>query len=82
MSNQPQPPLPPIKVAFVIDDQVIDVLHTDERLAAIFLSQPTVEDVTNLKDNDGNVKILNVGDVYNPESGIFSRPETVQPTEE
>jgi hypothetical protein len=82
MSNQPQPPLPPIKVAFIIDDQVIDVLHTDERLAAIFLSQPTVVDVTNLKDNDGNVKILNVGDVYNPESGIFSRPETVQPTEE
>jgi|688.fasta_scaffold75688_7 hypothetical protein len=82
MSNQPQPALPPIQVAFVIDGEVIDILHTDERLAAIFLSQPTIVDVTNLKDNDGNVKIIQVGDVYNSESGIFSKPEIVQPTEE
>ena len=82
MSNQPQPALPPIQVAFVIDEQVIDILHTDERLAAIFLSQPTVVDVTNLQDNDGHPNIIRVGDFYNEESGIFSRPEIVQPTEE
>jgi hypothetical protein len=82
MSNQPQPALPPIQVAFVIDGQVIDILHTDERLAAIFLSQPTVVDVTDFKDNQGNPNIIYVGDLYDSESGIFSKPEIVQPTEE
>jgi len=82
MSNQPQPALPPIQVAFVIDGQVIDILHTDERLAAIFLSQPTVVDVTDFKDNEGNPNIIYVGDLYDSESGIFSKPEIVQPTEE
>jgi hypothetical protein len=82
MSNQPQPALPPIQVAFVIDGQVIDILHTDERLAAIFLSQPTIVDVTNFKDNDGNPNIIRVGYLYDSESGIFSTPEIVQPTEE
>lgn len=38
--------LPPVKIAFVIDDEVIDILHTDDRLAAIFLSNPEVLDVT------------------------------------
>jgi hypothetical protein len=82
MSDQPQPTLPPIQVAFVIDNQVIDILHTDDRLAAIFLSEPTVVDVTNTKETDGTPKIIRVGDLYNSESGIFSRPEIEQPTEE
>jgi hypothetical protein len=82
MSDQPQQNLPPIKLAFVIDGEVIDVLHTDERLAAIFLSQPIIVDVTNLKDNDGQPNIIHVGTFYDEESGIFSRPEIVQPTEE
>ena len=40
------PSLPPVKIAFVIDGVVADVLHTDDRLAAIFLSNPTIVDVT------------------------------------
>lgn len=39
-------PLPPVKVAFVIDGEVVDVIHTDERLAAILLSAPIIVDVT------------------------------------
>ena len=46
-------PLPPVKLAFVIDGTVVDVLHTDDRLAAIFLSQPTIIDVTDLYDSNG-----------------------------
>ena len=40
------PEFPPVKIAFVIDGEVADVLHTDERLGAIFLSQPMIVDVT------------------------------------
>ena len=40
--------LPPIKIAFILDGEVVDILHTDERLAAIFTSNPTIMDVTSL----------------------------------
>ena len=46
MTNPEIPELPPVKIAFVIDGEVVDVLHTDERLGAIFLSQPIVVDVS------------------------------------
>lgn len=36
----------PKKIAFIIDNVVLDVLYADERLAALFLSQPLVIDVT------------------------------------
>lgn len=41
-----QQPIPPVKLAFVLDGKVQDVLHTDDRLAAIFLSEPIIVDVT------------------------------------
>ena len=40
------PELPPVKIAFVIDGEVADVLHTDDRLGAIFLSEPVIIDVS------------------------------------
>jgi hypothetical protein len=45
-NNMESMPLPPIKVAFVIDGQVVEVFHTDERLSAILLSNPTIIDAT------------------------------------
>ena len=63
--------LTPKKIAFVIDGEVIDILHTDERLAAIFLSQPQILDVTS--ENGG--AITQVGASYNSETGTFSPPE-------
>lgn len=42
-----QPALPHNKIAFIIDGVVQDVLHTDDRLAAILLSNPTIVDVAN-----------------------------------
>lgn len=62
--------LPPVKIAFVIDGKVVDVLHTDERLASIFLSQPTVVDVTD-PTSDAGAKAA-PGDYYDAETGKFS----------
>lgn len=38
--------LPPNKIAFILDGAVLDVFHTDDRLASIMLSNPTIVDVT------------------------------------
>ena len=54
------PELPPVKIAFILDGVVQDILHTDDRLAAIFLSEPTIVDVT---APDGEY-LAKVGDEY------------------
>jgi hypothetical protein len=61
------PVMPPIKLAFVLDGEVVDVLHTDERLAAIFLSNPTVVNVTGVNGS----QTAFVGDLYNQDNGTF-----------
>lgn len=38
--------IPPIKLAIILDDTVVDIIHADERFAAIWLSNPLVIDVT------------------------------------
>lgn len=63
----------PIKLAFIIDNRIVDLLHTDERYAAIFQSNPVVVDVT-AKSEDPNQYIM-PGGIYNPELGTFSYPE-------
>lgn len=63
--------IPPIKIAFVIDGEVVDVLHTDSRLAAIFLSDPKIVDVTDLYEAGSPVF---VGAIDN-EDGTFTNPE-------
>jgi hypothetical protein len=35
-------------IAFVVDDEVVDIIYTDDRLAAMFMSDPTVVDITHL----------------------------------
>lgn len=68
----PAQPLPPVKVAFVIDNQVVDILHTDERLAAIFLSNPIILDVTDGVNADPQT--VDVNYLYNPETQEFTKP--------
>lgn len=58
--------MPPVKLAFVIDGQVVDIIHTDERFASIFLSQPLVLDVT---PEEGKELEVHVGDGY--DNGTF-----------
>jgi hypothetical protein len=62
--------LPPVKIAFVLDNEIVDILHTDERLAAIFTSNPIIIDVTNNMIEDGGTS--GVGSIYDPETQTFS----------
>jgi len=71
--TQQTPELPPIKLAFVLDGEVVDVLYTDERLSAIFTSSPTVIDVTDLINNDKDS--VKVGFKYDSETNIFKEEE-------
>jgi hypothetical protein len=61
---------PPIKIAFIIDNEVADILHTDERLSAIFLSNPLILDVTEKYNLDPN--LVRPGMIYNPEDNTYS----------
>lgn len=48
--------LPPSKIAFIIDGEVAELLHTDERMASIFLSGPQIVNATNfVKDNSKDI---------------------------
>lgn len=73
-----QPSLPPIKLAFILEGEVVDILHTDERLSAIFTSNPLILDVSN--NLFGNGGIVKVGSKYNYETQQFiaSEPEITQ----
>lgn len=37
-------------LAFVLDGEVVEILQTDDRLASIFLSQPTIVEFDREKD--------------------------------
>ena len=63
------PNLPPNRVAFIIDNEVVDIIHTDDRLAAIFLSEPLMVDVTDIEDG------VFISSTYNPETGTFTAPQ-------
>lgn len=61
-----------IQLAFILDDKIVDIINTDERLAAIFLSQPVVVDITNMpKGPEGSIFIHSK---YNSETNTFTAP--------
>jgi hypothetical protein len=73
MSNESLTPTQPQntqKIAFVIDGVVVEVLATDERLAAMFLSQPEIIDVSMLTAQPGQL----IGYTYDKESGTLQAP--------
>lgn len=57
---------PLTKVTFIIDGTVVESMQVDDRLAAIFLSEPTIVETTGLH--------LMSGDLYSAETGKFTRP--------
>jgi hypothetical protein len=74
------PEMPPIKIAFVIDGQVVDVLHTDSRLASIFLSNPVIVDVTEFLTSNEYYRMMGAGyDGVNFTEGPEPEPAPVQP---
>lgn len=64
--------VPYIKIALILDGQVVDILHTQDRLAAILLSDPTVVDITDIK-NDSNSDIY-PGWTYDSTTKSFTPP--------
>lgn len=71
--------LPPIKLAMIIDNEVVDVMHTDTRFAAILLSDPLIIDIT---PEEGSSRIRTyVGDTYDPETNKF-KYEDLEPDAE
>jgi hypothetical protein len=62
--------LAPSKLAIVLDNVVAEVLHTDERLAAIFLSQPLVLEIT---ENFESFEAM-AGNIYDETTGKYMPP--------
>jgi hypothetical protein len=58
-------------IAFIIDNEVVEIIRTDDRIAAIWLSQPTIVNVTGEDKNS----IAEIGYTYNPETQTFTAPE-------
>ena len=58
------------KIAFIIDGVVQDILNTDNRLAAIFLSQPKIVDITEVNGSEP----INFGYIYNEDLNSFTAP--------
>ena len=59
------------KLAFVLDNEVVDILHTDDRLAAIFLSEPKIIDITEKIKTEGETAVL-MHFIYDEASNTFS----------
>lgn len=66
----------PKKIAFIIDNEVVEILHTDERLSAIFLSNPVVKDITEEMKNP--VENIWIGATYNPETNTYKNPPQIE----
>jgi hypothetical protein len=59
-------------IAFIIDNRVVDIINTDERLAAIMLSEPLVIDITGMKPGENG---LFVSSYYDSETQSFTPPK-------
>jgi len=65
--------LPPVAIGFIVDNEVVEILHTEERLANILLSNPLVLNVTAAT---GRPKTF-IGDTYDPEQNKFAAEDTL-----
>ena len=70
----PELPEDTFSVALIIDGVVQDVLHSEARLAALFLSQPEIVEVTDWYQARTNTSQNLVGATY--ENGEFTLPAT------
>jgi len=73
VDNVTQNNLTPIKIAYVLDGKVVDILHTDERLSAIFMSNPIIIDVTTQFDADNSS--VRIGMYYDQATGMIKPQE-------
>jgi hypothetical protein len=60
-------------IAFIIDNEVVQVITAGERFHAIMMSNPIIKDVTGQTAIEGG--IVQAGVIYNPETDTFALPE-------
>ena len=74
------PPQPlPNAIAFVIDGVVADLLFTDDRLAAILLSEPTMVEATDFVQNNPQTSLANAtydGEKFIPAASVAYTQDT------
>jgi hypothetical protein len=63
-------------IALVLDNEVQDILRTEERLWAMLMSNPVIVDIT---DNETRPQL---NWEYNEETGEFTNPNAIQPNNE
>jgi hypothetical protein len=61
--------LPPDRVAFIIDGEVVEILYVNEKLAAILNSDHIIVDVTGMTIEEGG--IVQRGILYDVETKTF-----------
>ena len=67
------PELPPNAIAFVIDNQIVDILYVNDALAAILTSNPIILNITKFIENKSVLSRPAIGWIYNPDQNtIFS----------
>jgi len=60
-------------IAFIIDNEVVQVITAGERFHAIMMSNPIIKDVTGQTAIEGG--IVQAGVIYNSETDTFTLPE-------
>jgi hypothetical protein len=62
------------RIAFILNNTVIDILNTNEALATTLLGQPTIVDITSTDENS----IAEIGYAYDEINKIFisNKPES------
>ncbi len=66
--------LVPVRIAYILDGVVQDVVNTDDRLAALFLSDPLIIDVTEASESE----FITGGYIYNQELNTFTKPPVIE----
>ncbi len=54
----------PYTLAYIIDDEVVEILRAHEHLGVVMLSNPLIVDITNIPN-------VNIGDVYDETTKTF-----------
>lgn len=69
--DHPARQTPPNAIAFILDNTVQDIIHVDDRLAAILLSEPIILSVNDR--TTGEEDPIKIGTIYSPENDTFTK---------
>jgi len=66
------PPMPDNRIAFIIDDKVVEIIYAHDRLAAALLSDPVIVDIKDVKASDNSD--VHVDYLYDSKTKTFTPP--------